>query len=98
MSKELSKELRKAKIELLEKIAKKTPHLIVSTALTPIVVPYIYVSGFFNSLFTSPLDGYVVDRAINFIENDKLFNFWVRGFENVGETISEYKRYKKEKN
>jgi len=77
----------------LGKIVKTIPHLAVSVLLAPIVAPYEVLGVLFNAS-DSPVDGYVNNRLYNFLEKDKLINFWGDGFRNFGEAVRKYNSYK----
>ncbi|MCX6746829.1 MAG: hypothetical protein NTU63_01705 [Candidatus Pacearchaeota archaeon] len=90
----MDRDLKKAKIELLENIVKNTHHLIVSTALTPVAATYTFFGVYFNSFADNERDGYAADCIHFFLTKDRFVNFWKRGFNNITKVIEEYRENK----
>jgi len=78
------------KLKLLEEIAKTTPIMIGSAALTVIAFPYALFGIFINSEVSSVGKGGVY-KALNFLQNDKLLNAWTYGFDKFADAIREYR-------
>ena len=74
----------------LGNLVRTVPHLIASTVMTPIAFPYGCLALFGLTQFRSPDDGYSADCVHNFLENDKLTNFWEDGFRKFGKAVKQY--------
>jgi hypothetical protein len=85
----MDQNLKRLKIELLEKLAKNTPHLIASISLTPIALPYAIFE-----LALWPCDENVDTETVDFFNTNQFASFWKRGFVNLRDAVKEYRENK----
>ena len=85
----MSQGLIKAKINLLEGIAKSLPRIV----LTSITVPYASVRAFMIPQLTTHI-GYHID--FNFLEKSKLIGAWEHGLNMFDEAVDKYRKNKQE--
>ena len=74
----------------LGKIAKTLPHFLASIILSPIAAPYEVFGVLFNYDNSPAVEGHVDARLYNFLERNKLLNFWGDGFRKFEEAVREY--------
>ncbi len=82
----------KAKINLLEGIAKSIPPI----ALTPIYVPYAHIGTFAAYHDTPYMEGRRINRIGNFLNNSKLIGACESGFDIFRKAVREYRKNKQE--
>ena len=94
MSQGLMKDMTplKAKINLLEGMAKSLPRI----ALTPIYVPYTHVGTFVAYHDTPSKEGYRIHRIGDFLNNSKLIGACEHGFDIFRKAVREYRKNKQE--